>query len=118
MLPPKGYLPTPSNYKTQAAVTALFLNKMGYQRHMPWAVVYALAMVGGLDFRHLGFEQGVQQTLQLVKHLRAASTNGVLYRSLIDAYQIHSGIAQPILEDTRHLPWSSPGWLTSIRQFM
>jgi len=111
-------MPPAAIHKTQAAVTSLFLNKMGYQRHMPRAVVYAPATVGGLDFRHLGFEQGVQQTLQLVKHMRAASTNGSLYRSLIDAYQIHSGLPQPILEDTRTLPWSSPGWMTSIRQFL
>jgi len=115
---PATTMPPTTIYKTQVAVTALFLNKMGYQRHMPRAVVYAPATVGGLDFRHLGFEQGVQQTLQLVKHLQVASTNGVLYHSLIDAYQIHSGIAQPILEDTRTLPWSSPSWMTSIRQFL
>jgi len=87
-------------YKTQATVTTLFLNKMGYNQHMPRAVVYAPATVGGLDFCHLGVEQGVQQVLQLTKHLRAGSTNRTLYCSLIDAYQLHTGLPMPILEDT------------------
>jgi len=85
---------------------------------MPRAVVYAPAMVGGLDFHHLGVEQGVQQVLQLTKHLRAGSTNGTLYRSLLDAYQLHTGLPTPILEDTRDIPWCSKGWMTSIRRFL
>jgi len=115
---PATTMPPAMIYKSQAAVTSLFLNKMGYPRHMPRAVVFAPASVGGLAFRHLGHEQGVQQVLQLTKHMRAGTTNGTLYRNLIDAYQIHSGLSLPVLEDTRPIPWSSPGWLTSIQQFL
>jgi len=50
--------------------------------------------------------------------MRAGTTNGTLYRNLINAYQIHSGLSLPVLEDTRPIPWSSPGWLSSIRQFL
>ncbi len=56
--------------------------------------------------------------MQLVKHLRAGSTNGILYRNLIDAYQLHTGIQRPVLEDTHYLPWSHHGWMTTIRQFL
>jgi len=107
---PAMTMPPDAIYKTQAAVTSLFLNKMGFPRHMPRAVVYAPIAAGGLDFRHLGFKQGVQQTMQLVKHLWAGSTNGILYQSLIDAYQLHTGLQCPILEDTHYLPWSTHGW--------
>jgi len=111
VLPTKGYLPTPSNYhapnqiyKTQSMVTSLFLNKMGYPRHFPWAVVYAATTVGGLGFRHLGYKQGMQQVLQLTKHICANSSNGKLYLNLINAYQLDTGISMPVLQDTCHLP--------------
>jgi len=81
-------------------------------------VVYAPETVGGLDFRHLGHEQGVQQVIQLLKHLHADTTNGKLYCNLIDAYQVHPCIPYPILQDTRLLNWCPNGWLTSIRAFL
>jgi len=69
-------------------------------------VVYAPAAVGSLDFRHLGYEQGMQQVLQVTKHMQAQTTNKKLYYSLIDAYQIHTRVSTHILQDTIHLPWS------------
>jgi len=56
-------------YKTQATATTLFFNKIQYPQHMPRAIIYMPVTVGRLDFRHLGFKQGVQQVLQLAKHL-------------------------------------------------
>jgi len=105
-------------YKTQLQVTAQFLNKMGYPVTFPRAVVYAPCDVGGLGFRHLGHEQGVQHVLQLLKHLRTSTLNGQLYSALIDAYQIRAGCARHILEYTETLPWCLNGWLTTTRQFL
>jgi len=85
---------------------------------MPRAIVYMPAMVGGLDYQHLGFEQGMQQVLQLTKHLRAGTTNSTLYHSLIDVYQLHTGLPNPILSNTQPIPWCSSGWMTSIHQFL
>jgi len=81
-------IPPDKLYHTQLCVMGQFLNKMGYPIHFPCAVVYAPIDVGGLGFRHLGSEQGVQHVLQLVKHLRAGTMNGQLYQTLINAYQI------------------------------
>jgi len=105
-------------YHTQLAVTSLFLNKIGFHCHMPHAVIYALASVGGLDFHHLSRKQGVQQVLQLTKHLWANTTNGQSYHNLIDAHQVHAGVLQPILQYTRPLPWSPAGWLATICNFL
>jgi len=74
--------------------------------------------VGRLNLRHLGCKQGVQQVLQLIKHLWANTTNGRLYRNLINAYQVHAGALQHILQETTPLPWSLSGWLTTIRNFL
>jgi len=66
---PATNIPPDKIYQMQLRVTAQFLNKMGYPKHLPRAVVYAPIEVGGLGFRHLGYEQGIQHVLQLVKHL-------------------------------------------------
>jgi len=100
-------------YQTQLTVSSLFLNKMGYRCHMPQAVVYTPETVGGLNFNHLGHEQGIQQVIQLLKHLHTDTTNGKLYRNLIDTYQVHAGIPYPILQDTQLLNWL-PQWLAYI----
>jgi len=110
---PATTIPPDKLYHTQLRITGQFLNKMGYPIHFPRAVVYAPIDVGGLGFRHLGSEQGVQHVLQLVKHLRAGTMNGQLYQTLIDAYQIQAGSAQHILSNTADVPWCPPGWLST-----
>jgi len=66
---PATNIPPEKIYQTQLHITTQFLNKMGYLAHLPCAIVYAPIDVGGLGFRHLGHEQGIQHVLQLVKHL-------------------------------------------------
>jgi len=102
----------------QAKATTVFLAKMGYQWTMPQVVVYAPKSLGGLRFRHLGFEQGVQQSLQMIKHLRAKMTNSNLFNLVINTYQLHSGLSRPILEDTQPCEWIPAGWLSSLCQFL
>jgi len=97
---PATTMPSDKIYATQTTVTSLFLARMGYPRHIPRSVVFAPESLGGLGLRHLGLEQGVQQTLQLLSHLRQKSTNGTLYLLTIDAYQVYAGISHPSLEDT------------------
>jgi len=105
-------------YQSQQAATLWFLLHMGYPCTLPRRIVYAPSSIGGLGFIHLGFEQGVQQVLQLLHHLQANTSNGQLYSILISSYQLHAGIGHPILEDTWPLPWSPSGWLSSIREFL
>jgi len=115
---PASFMPPDLIYKSQQSATLWFLLRMGYPRTLPRSVVYAPTNIGGLGFIHLGFEQGVQQTLQLLRHLRARTSNGQLYSILISSYQLYIGIGHPILEDNRLLPWSPSGWLSSIRAFL
>ncbi len=115
---PASFMQPDLIYKSQQSATLWFLLRMGYPRTLPRSVVYAPVTIGGLDFIHLGFEQGVQQTLQLLCHLRAQMANGQLYSILISSYQLYVGIGRPILEDNRPLPWSPSSWLSSIRSFL
>jgi len=115
---PATNMPPSKIYDTQCSITSLFLTRMGYPRHLPRCIVYAPEMIGGLGMRHLGHEQGIQQTLQLLRHLRANSTNGKLYSLTINQYQIYAGTHQPILEDTKEIGWMPKGWFSSIQEFL
>jgi len=115
---PANNMPPNKIYPTQRTVTSLFLTQMGYLRHILRCVVYVPDTIGGLGMHHLGHEQGVQQTLQMLWHLRINSTNGQLYAFTIDQYQIYASIRHPILEDTKEITWIPHGWISSIRQFL
>jgi len=67
---------------------------------------------------NLHTEQGVQQVLQLVKHLQDKTHLGNLFSLTIKAYLIASSIANPVLENMRTLPWMPNRWLTNLQQFM
>jgi len=45
-------------------------------------------------------------------------TTGKLSETTLQAYQIQAGIPEPILEDTRALPWMNACWITTLRQFL
>jgi len=111
-------MPLVAIYNTQHTVTSLFLSPMGYPWHLPHSIVYVAEAVGRLGLHHLGHEQGVQQTLQLLQHLHANTTNGKLYAVTINQYQIYAGTQCPILEDNKPIPWILDGWISSIRKFL
>jgi len=115
---PATTMPPDKIHQTQKAVTAQFLNKMGYSKHILRAITYAPMEIGGIGLCHLGSKQGIQQFIQLIKHLHASNSHGQIYRNLIDAYQIYVGIPNPILEDTSPLSWCPNRWLTQVSQFI
>ncbi len=103
---------------TQDQVTALFLRNMGYSHLFPRSMAFAPANLGGLGLRHIGYEQDIQKVILILKHGRANTHHWPTIQILIDTYQMYAGIAEPILEDTRTLPWCPPGWITSLRSFL
>ncbi len=102
---PATVLPLPIMEKAQLMTTPLILSKMGYNRNMPKAVVYAPSTHGGLGFKHLHTKQGLQKVLQLLKHLQTRTTLGKLLDITIKVYQIQAGTKNHILEDTTPLSW-------------
>jgi len=104
--------------KAQSLTTPLILSTTGYNRNMPKAVVYAPTSHGGLGFRHLHSEQGLQKVLQILKHLRTRTSLGTTIDLAIKAHQMHAGVALPILEYTNPLPWMSDRWITNVREFL
>jgi len=123
-LPTVGYpLPATSMQphrlnKIQSPATAIFLTKMGYPHTFPRAITYASPDRGGIGFLQLGNEQGLQKCLQLLKHLCTNTGIGVIYRIVLQHYQLLSGFPQSILEDMKPIPWSNASWLDTTRQFL
>jgi len=103
---PATSFPLDKLVKIQGSATSAFLSKMGYPRTFPRAVTYASQHHGGLGFQHLGYKQGTQQCLPLLKHLRTNTNTRKTYNLLLQHYQLYAGFHQPILEKTCAIPWS------------
>jgi hypothetical protein len=105
--------------KIQGLATTAFLAAMGYNRHMPRAVVQAPKVYQGLGLRHLYDVQGCDSTRLLIQELNAKdSSTGRMLRAVLDTIQLESGIGKPILEDTRSLDYIEWGWIPQIRDFL
>ena len=85
---------------------------------MPKAVVYAPASHGRLGFHHIHIKQGLQKVLQILKHIHMKTTLGDTITIAIKAHQIHAGVAFPILEYTKPIPWMTDWWLSNIHAFL
>jgi len=97
---------------------SIFLAKFGYPRTHPRAIAYASTEQGGLGLRQLGHEATIQQSLQFLKHICLNNSIGQVLKILIQQYQLTSGLAQPVLEDTCTLPWSNAPWMDRIWHFL
>jgi len=115
---PATHIPPQQLYDAQSLATTVFLTKLGYPQTFPRSVVYASTSQGGTGFRHLGHEQGVQKCMQLVKQICAGTSMGQISTIILAHYQLMAGLSQPVLEDTRQIPWSNSKWLDTARQFL
>jgi hypothetical protein len=55
----------------QRPLTSIIVSRLGYNRHMPSAVVYGTITFGGLGLLELATEQGCLQSTSVLSHLRA-----------------------------------------------
>jgi hypothetical protein len=95
------------------------LSKMGYSSKAPHAVVFGPHRYLAIGHRHLYYEQGIGQTLQLLKHIRSDSNLDSFLQIGLDWTQFHVGISFPTMEHTRQsLPHLERGWYTSMREFL
>jgi len=115
---PAAVIPIDKLDKAQQSITTAFLTKMGYPRTFPRAVAYAPKAEGGVGLLSLSAEQGTQKVLQIIKHLRAHTTTGTIYRILVSHYQLQTGFTQPILENNIPIPWSQAYWMDNLRAFL
>jgi hypothetical protein len=102
----------------QTIFKATLLQKMGLPPTLPLEIVYGDKYFGGIGLLNLFAEQGMQQTLLLMRHVRANTTLGQQLIIAIRYYQLHAGIANSVLEDTQPLPYMRFPWINSLRQYL
>ncbi len=123
-LPTVGYpllatvIPVAQLNKQQGPATTIFLTKMGYPWSFPRVVACAPKNHGGMGLWLFGTEQGLHKILQILQHIWTNTSIGKVYGIVIQSYQLMSDLSQPILQDTRTLPWSNSPWLDTTQQFL
>jgi hypothetical protein len=104
--------------KLQSPIINTVLTKLGYNRHMPRAVVFAPTTLGGIGLLDLFTEQGCSKITIIISHIRSQSPLHIPLIVLFETYQLIAGITTSPLEDTtNHIYINSP-WLTSVRNFL
>jgi hypothetical protein len=95
------------------------LSKCGFSRKMSRDVVFGSPWYGGLGWRHLFFEQGIQHVMTIIKHLRTPGEfNRVLLISL-QWYQKQAGVCfSPFRYPNAPLPYLEHEWLDGARLFL
>ncbi len=111
-------IPLSKLLKTQSPTTSIFLQKMGFPQTFPHAVAYAASDRRGIGLHNLGYEQGVQKCLQMLKHLWTNTEIGRIYHITLQHFQLASGLSQPVLQDTQLLPWSHTPWIDNLQAFL
>ena len=102
----------------QTLMNSVVLNKLGYNRHYPRAVAFAPTQEFGTGLHDIRLEQGLAQIQALLNYIGTGHKVGRLmlisYRNL----QIEAGVSFHLLEQPQtQLPYLTPCWLTSLRQF-
>ena len=88
-------------------------------KNLPTSIRHGPITMGGMDLYDVRTEAGIEA----IKYMRDAvyqkSEAGKLILINVQHSQLESGITQPILEHPNiHLPYLTPTWITSIRQYL
>jgi len=98
--------------------TSTILNKMGFHRNLPRPLVFAPREAGGLGLCNLINEQGAQQVIILLHHLRARTPLGQAIELLLRSYQLWAGLRRHVLDDTQPCLWIPDNWISHLRAMM
>lgn len=115
---PATAIPFDALEKAQRQIKDAVLPKLGFNRNMPLAIVYAPALFGGIALKHLGVEQGIEHICILIAHIRSETPLGKACLILVESFQVNAGIFQSPLENTSHIPYVEAPWLDVIRGFL
>jgi len=121
LLPPSVNLLIPSDVdarkkfeRIHCLSTSTILNKMGFHCNLPCNLVFAPRELGGVGLTNLIYEQGTQQLIILIQHMRIHSQLGTAIEVLIWTYQLWAGIHEHVLMDTQPCPWIPDHWLSKL----
>ena len=69
------------------------LPALGYNRHLPRAVVYGSSAFGGLNLKHLYIEQGTKHVLNFIKYYRSGGSVGKLLKISLQWLRLIAGFS-------------------------
>jgi len=115
---PATWMPQQFLERIHTLSTSTILNKMGLHSRLPRSVVFAPREIGGIDLCNLIYEQGTQQILILLRHLRAKTPLGNAIEGLIRTYQVWAGVPHHVLLKTEAYEWIPNHWLSHLRKTM
>jgi hypothetical protein len=104
--------------KIQSPTINTVLAKLGYNRHMPHAVVFAPTTLGGIGLLDLYTEQGCSKVIIIISHIRSKSPLYLPLLELFETYQLLAGITTSPLEDTTNHSYVHSPWLSCVRNFL
>jgi len=94
----------------------VMLPKLGINRKMKRAVVYAPLELGGIGYPYIGTIQDQKGIGHFVKHLQWGQEIGTEMRALLSHAQVSSGLVTPLMEDTSlHLTYLEEGMISHLR---
>jgi hypothetical protein len=105
--------------KMQIPITNTVLTKMGFNRHMPRAVVFAPLSIGGIGLIDLYTAQSESKIITILTNIRAQTPVLKTIIILIESYQISAGITYQSVENNiiTHNYMQSP-WMAEAREFL
>jgi hypothetical protein len=102
----------------QKPLTYTLLPKIGYNRHVPRAMVYASTAMGGIGIQNLYTEQGLAQVQYFIGEWRRNDEGKDALKCLLESYMVASGIPGNPLEHNIKLVYIHSAWLNAIQGFL
>jgi hypothetical protein len=104
----------------QTGMAKQCLSRLGFNRHVPNAIVYGPKEIGGIGFNHLFSAQGSAKTCFIIQMIRSNRPAGAVIRSYLTWAQQVAGTSKPILMDVHNTLPQLGGeiWLTTLREYL
>jgi hypothetical protein len=103
----------------QSKAVNVSLTKCGFSRKTSRAIVFGSPWFGGLGWRHLFFEQGIQHVLLLIKHIHTPGHFQSLLLICLHWYQVVAGVSLCLFSRPHGtIPYLGSSWLDSTRTFL
>jgi hypothetical protein len=104
--------------KLEKIVKPALVKKLGLPDTFPNLMLYADKYFGGIGLLQLFAEQGMNQILLFMRHIRAHTDLGDQITIGLRYYQLQAGLSTCVLTDTRTLPYIDIPWFDTLRQYL
>lgn len=101
--------------KIQQQLTHTILPKMGFNRHLPRAIVYGPESCGGLGLQRLSVEQGLAHIQYMIGSIRANTDDSMALYILLESYIIVSGLIGNPFQNMTPTEYIDAPWIETIR---